>query len=53
MKRHIFSGIYSLLLLLSAAVVYGQGFTGPGFDGQAVMTTRFITVSEARILTHD
>ncbi|MCL2270016.1 MAG: NirD/YgiW/YdeI family stress tolerance protein [Treponema sp.] len=44
--------IYCLLLLLTTAL-YGQGFTGPGSDGQAVMASRIITVSEARNLSHD
>ena len=45
--------ILSLLLLLISAVLYGQGFTGPGSNGQAVMISRLITVSEARNLPHD
>ncbi|MCL2243258.1 MAG: NirD/YgiW/YdeI family stress tolerance protein [Treponema sp.] len=44
--------IYLTLLLLTA-VVYGQGFTGPGSTGQTIMTGRFISVSEARMLPHD
>jgi len=44
--------LITLLLLLTAAV-YGQGFTGPGSEGQVVMTGRIITVNEARILPND
>ena len=45
--------VYSLLLLLTTAVIYGQGFTGPGSERQAVMINHFISVSEARNLPHD
>ena len=48
MKRYIFS----LMLLLIAAAVYGQGFTGHG-GGQPVMISHPISVSEARNLPHD
>jgi len=44
---------YGLLLLLTTVAAYGQGFTGPGSDGQAVMVSRFISVSEAKNLPHD
>jgi len=49
MRRHIIS----LLLLLTTAVVYGQGFSVPGSDGYAVMVSQIITVSEAKTLPHD
>jgi len=49
MGKHIFS----LLFLLLAVVVYGQGFTGPGSEGQIVMMSRIITVNEARNLPND
>ncbi|MCL2265554.1 MAG: NirD/YgiW/YdeI family stress tolerance protein [Treponema sp.] len=49
MRRYV----YSFLLLLITAVVYGQGFTGPGSDGQAVMINRLITVNDAKNLPHD
>ena len=45
--------IFTLLLLLLTAAVYGQGFTGPGSEGQAVMVSSYITVSQARNLPHD
>ena len=44
---------YGLLLLLTTVAAYGQGFTWPGSDGQAVMVSRFISVSEAKNLPHD
>jgi uncharacterized protein (TIGR00156 family) len=47
----------SFILLSSAAVVHGQGFTGPGSNNntqsQSVMINHVITVSEARNLPHD
>ena len=42
-----------MLLLLTTVVVYGQGFTGPGYDGLTVISGQFITVSQARTLPHD
>ena len=57
MKRHTFFCIFIASLLSSAAIVHGQGFTGPGSgnnaQGQAVMISRIITVTEARTLPHD
>ena len=44
--------IISLTLLLTTAVAYGQGFTGPG-DVQTAVVSRLITVSEVRNLPHD
>ena len=49
MKTFVLSGF----LLLFSVFIYGQGFTGPGSDGQSVMTGRFITVNEARNLPND
>ena len=45
--------IFNALLLLIAALAYGQGFIGPGSDGQPVMAGRFSTVSEAKNLSQD
>jgi uncharacterized protein (TIGR00156 family) len=64
MVKYLFFGICSFLLLFSTAIVHGQGFTGPGSNsnnrpgpapaqGQAVMASQPITVSEARSLPHD
>jgi uncharacterized protein (TIGR00156 family) len=56
-KKYLFSVILSLLLLFSAAIIHGQGFTGPGSgnntQSQPVMISHVITVSEARNLPHD
>jgi len=60
MKRFSFGG-YCLLFLFSAALVNGQGFTGPGSNNnrpsnkrvQAVTVSQPITVSEARNLPKD
>ena len=51
MKKYI----YSLLLLLIAAIVHGQGFTGPGSNNstQPVMASQPISITEARNLPHD
>ena len=49
MRKHIFY----LLFLLLTAVIYGQGFTGPGSEGQIIMTSRVITAGEARNLPND
>jgi len=45
--------IFSLLFLLLTVTVYGQGFTGPGSEGQIVTAGRIITVSEAKNLSND
>ena len=45
--------IIGLMLLLTTTVIYSQGFTGPGSEGQAAITGRVITVSEARNMSHD
>ena len=45
--------IFCLLLLLTTAIFYGQGFTGPGSEGQTVMAGSLISVNEARYLPHD
>lgn len=52
MKKHSF---FYILILFSAAVVYGQGFIGPSaFDNtQPVMVSGAITVMEARNFPHD
>jgi uncharacterized protein (TIGR00156 family) len=41
------------LLLLCALSVHGQGFTGPGTDGQPVIVTQPVTISEAKSYPHD
>jgi uncharacterized protein (TIGR00156 family) len=41
------------LLLLCALSVHGQGFTGPGTDGQPVMVSQLVTISEAKNYPHD
>jgi uncharacterized protein (TIGR00156 family) len=55
--KKLFLGIYCLLFSFSAALVYGEGFTGPGSNNrsnnrqtQAVMASQPITVKEARDL---
>jgi len=49
MKKYI----NGLLLLLTAAAIYGQGFTGPVYERQTVISGQFISVIEARHLPHD
>ncbi|GBU29438.1 hypothetical protein R84B8_03003 [Treponema sp. R8-4-B8] len=45
--------IFILLLLFTTVFVYGQGFTGPGTNGQPVMVSQPITISEAKNYPHD
>jgi len=52
MRRQLVSGVFGFTLLLTAAVIYGQGFTGPGY-GQTILNNQYITVSEAKNLPHD
>jgi len=50
----MFLHILIALLLFCGAIVYGQGFTGPGHsNNQPVMVSRAVTVTEARNLPHD
>ena len=55
MKKYSF--FLSLLLLFSTATVHAQGFTGPRDDnntqGQTVLVSRTVLISEARNLPHD
>ncbi|MCL2277267.1 MAG: NirD/YgiW/YdeI family stress tolerance protein [Treponema sp.] len=45
--------ILSLLFLLPAAFLYGQGFVGSGNDALTIMNSRFISVTQARSLPQD
>jgi len=58
MRSFTFLSLWGVLLLFSAAILHGQGFTGPGSDSntaqsQSVMIVRTITVNEAKNLPHD
>jgi uncharacterized protein (TIGR00156 family) len=53
-----FFGIFSLLSLFSAVFVHGQGFTGLGSannsaQGQPIMTSQNVTISDAKNFPHD
>jgi uncharacterized protein (TIGR00156 family) len=52
MKENSFFCFLSVLLLYAASV-HGQGFTGPGTDGQPVMVIEPVTISEAKSYPHD
>ena len=53
MKRSLFFCIGGLLLLFSVRIVHGQGFTGPGTSGQAIMVSQPVTISDAKNYPHD
>jgi uncharacterized protein (TIGR00156 family) len=49
MKRYI----TLVMLLFTTAFVHGQGFSGPGTNGQPVVVSRPVTISEAKNYSHD
>ena len=55
MKERAYLFILFALFFSCAAIVYGQGFTGPDFYDSTlpVMTSRPVTVAEARNFAHD
>ena len=52
MRRYTFLCIF-ILLLFAAICVHGQGFTGPGTNGQPVVVSQSVTISEAKNYPHD
>jgi len=48
-----FFSIFTFILFFSAAYFHGQGFYGPGTDGQPVMVGRNVTINEAKNYPHD
>ena len=53
MRGYTFLGIFTFLLLFTTVFVHGQGFTGPGTDGQPIMVSQPVTVSGAKNYPHD
>jgi uncharacterized protein (TIGR00156 family) len=53
MRRYPFLNLFSLLPLFTTVFVHGQGFTGPGTNGQPVMVSQSVTINEAKNYPHD
>ena len=52
MKRNVLLAS-GLLLLFTTAFVHGQGFTGPGTNGQPIVVGQPVTIGEAKKYPHD
>ena len=53
MRGYTFLSIFILLLLFPTVFVHGQGFTGPGTNGQPIMVSQPVTIGEAKNYPHD
>jgi uncharacterized protein (TIGR00156 family) len=53
MRGYTFLSIFILFLLFTTVSAHGQGFTGPGTNGQPVMVSHPVTINEAKNYPHD